>query len=30
MRLKKVTHGKSFGSGTWRLKVPASYKSVME
>ena len=29
MRLKKVTHGKSFSLGTWRLKVPASYKSVM-
>lgn len=29
MRLKKVTHGKSFSFGTWRLKVPASYKSVM-
>ena len=30
MRLKKVTHGKPFSLGTWRLKVPASYKSVME
>lgn len=29
MRLKKVTHGKPFSLGTWRLKVPASYKSVM-
>ena len=29
MRLKKVTHGKPFSFGTWRLKVPASYKSVM-
>ena len=30
MRLKKVAHGKPFSLGTWRLKVPASYKSVME
>ena len=29
MRLKKVTHGKSFSYGTWRLKVPSSYKPVM-
>lgn len=29
MRLKKVTHGKPFSLGTWRLKVPASYKPVM-
>ena len=29
MRLKKVPHGKPFSLGTWRLKVPASYKPVM-
>lgn len=30
MRLKKVTHGKSFSFGTWRLNVPRSYKAVGE
>ena len=28
MRLKKVTHGKPFSPGTWRLTVPKSYKPV--
>ena len=28
MRLKKVTHGKPFSPGTWRLNVPKSYKPV--
>ena len=28
LRVKKVTHGKPFSLGTWRLKVPASYKPV--
>lgn len=28
MRIKKVTHGKPFSLGVWRLKVPQSYKKV--
>jgi len=28
IRVKKVTHGKSFSRGTWRLKVPNTYKRV--
>ena len=30
IRLKKVTHGKAFSPGTWRLNVPRSYKAVGE
>lgn len=30
IRLKKVTHGKAFSLGTWRLNVPRSYKAVGE
>lgn len=30
IRIKKVTHGKSFSLGTWRLNIPKSYKAVGE
>ena len=30
IRVKKVTWGKSFGLGTWRLNIPKSYKAVGE
>ena len=26
--IKKVTHGKSFSLGTWRLNIPKSFKAV--
>ena len=25
---KKITHGKSFSGGTWRLNIPNTYKPV--
>ena len=28
LRVKKVHRGKSFGSGTWRLNIPRSYKQI--
>ncbi|MBQ7081035.1 MAG: hypothetical protein IJM92_15540 [Fibrobacter sp.] len=28
LRVKKVNRGKSFGSGTWRLNIPRSYKQI--
>jgi len=28
--IKKVTHGKSFSLGTWRLNIPKSFKAVGE
>jgi hypothetical protein len=28
LRVKRVTRGKSFGSGTWRLNIPRSYKQI--
>ena len=30
IRVKKITHGKPFSPGTWRLTVPRSYKAVGE
>ena len=28
LRVKKVNRGKSFGTGTWRLNIPRSYKQI--
>ena len=28
IRVKRITRGKSFGLGTWRLNIPASYKQI--
>lgn len=28
IRVKRVTRGKSFGIGTWRLNIPVSYKQI--
>ena len=28
LRVKKVHRGKSFGTGTWRLNIPRSYKQI--
>ena len=28
IRVKRVTRGKSFGLGTWRLNIPVSYKQI--
>lgn len=28
IRIRKVAHGKPFGSGTWRLNIPRSFKPV--
>ncbi len=28
LRVKRVTRGKSFGFGTWRLNIPRSYKQI--
>jgi len=28
IKIKKVTHGKSFSNGTWKLNVPRSFKAV--
>jgi hypothetical protein len=28
LRVKRVTRGKSFGSGTWRLNIPRSYTQI--
>ena len=28
LRVKRVTRGKSFGFGTWRLNIPGSYKQI--
>ena len=28
IRVKRVTHGKPFGSGTWRLNIPKTYQRI--
>ncbi len=30
LRVKRVSHGKPFGSGTWRLNIPRSYQRIGE
>ena len=30
LRVRRVTRGKSFGSGTWRLNIPRSYQRIGE
>jgi hypothetical protein len=30
LRVKRVTRGKQFGSGTWRLNIPKSYQRIGE
>jgi hypothetical protein len=30
LQVRRVTRGKSFGSGTWRLNIPRSYQRIGE
>jgi len=30
LRVKRVSRGKSFGSGTWRLNIPRTYQRIGE